>query len=108
MNQDLAEELHRGAQQDQGARCRAARTSGAAGMRRIEEANTAWLERVITEHGWPGAGMVGEQGAEEAWLLAQHADRAPGFPIRARELMKTAVAAGEALRGTSPTAPTGS
>lgn len=96
MHQGLAEELRRRAQRDQAARQRAAQTRDAAEMRHIDDENTAWLEGVIEEHGWPGIGMVGEQGAKEAWLIAQHADRDPAFQSRALELMKTAVAVGEA------------
>jgi hypothetical protein len=64
-------------------------------MCRIDADNTAWLKQVIAEHGWPGVALVGEQGAEEVWLLAQHADLAPGFQRQALELLETAVAAGE-------------
>jgi hypothetical protein len=27
----------------------------------------------VTEHGWPGRSLVGEDGAEHAWCLVQHA-----------------------------------
>lgn len=29
-------------------------------MRQVDEANTAWLDEVVTEHGWPGFRLVGE------------------------------------------------
>ncbi|MFI6797222.1 hypothetical protein [Streptosporangium canum] len=32
---------------------------------------------MIAERGWPGKDMVGETGADAAWLLAQHADQDP-------------------------------
>ncbi|MGW2325285.1 DUF6624 domain-containing protein [Streptomyces sp. NPDC001700] len=96
MNLDLAEELHRRVEKDQAARHRVAQTLDWAEVGRVDADNTAWLERVIAEHGWPGTGLVGEQGATDAWLLAQHADRAPAFQRQALELVKTAVAAGEA------------
>ncbi|MEZ4358709.1 MAG: DUF6624 domain-containing protein [Kofleriaceae bacterium] len=41
--------------------------------------NTAWLRRVVAEHGWPTHAMVGEDGAHSAWLLVQHADADPAF-----------------------------
>jgi 23S rRNA (guanosine2251-2'-O)-methyltransferase len=43
------------------------------------EANAANVERftqVVAEHGWPGLRMVGAEGVDAAWMLAQHADRA--------------------------------
>lgn len=46
--------------------------------------------------GWPGRSLVGEQGAEHAWLLAQHADRQLEFQRHALALLRVAVAAGEA------------
>jgi hypothetical protein len=96
MNHDLAAELHRRAEQDQAARRLAAKTRDGREMCRIDAENTAWLKQVITEYGWPGAALVGAQGAEEAWLLAQHADLAPAFQRQALELLKAAVAAGDA------------
>jgi len=96
MNEDLAAELHRRAEQDQAARRLAVKTRDGREMCRIDADNTAWLEQVIAERGWPGVALVGEQGADEAWLLAQHADLAPAFQRRALELLKVAVAAGDA------------
>ena len=63
-------------------------------MRRIDQANTAWLTELTDRVGWPGWALVGEDGAHAAWLLAQHAtkERQPGF----LELLRAAVAAGEA------------
>jgi hypothetical protein len=97
MNDDLAAELHRRAEEDQAARRLAAGTHDGREMRRIDVDNTAWLKLVIVEHGWPGVALVGEQGADEAWLLAQHADLDPAFQRQALELLKVAVGAGDAL-----------
>lgn len=33
------------------------------------------LMDIIELHGWPGRGLVGEDGADAAWVIAQHADR---------------------------------
>ncbi|SFD66827.1 DUF6624 domain-containing protein [Streptomyces aidingensis] len=63
-------------------------------LRRIDEENTAWLKGVTQAHGWPGHSLVGREAATAAWLLAQHADHA--FQDRARELLTTAVVAGDA------------
>jgi len=40
----------------------------------IDKANTARMRQIITVHGWPGNAAVGEDGANTAWLLVQHAD----------------------------------
>lgn len=39
------------------------------------EEHGPWLDAAIAEHGWPGLRLVGADGADAAWLLAQHADR---------------------------------
>ncbi|WP_404955218.1 DUF6624 domain-containing protein [Streptomyces sp. 147326] len=97
MNQDLADELHRRADADQAARLHWQETRETSNIPGVDEDNTAWLKSVIAKHGWPGISLVGEQGAREAWLLAQHADRDPTFQEKALELLKTAVTAGDAL-----------
>ncbi|MGA5499473.1 DUF6624 domain-containing protein [Streptomyces cinereoruber] len=97
MDRDLAAELRRRAEQDQAARHRASRTGDGAELARIDTDNTAWLKAVITQHGWPGITLVGEQGADEAWLLVQHADLDPDFQRHTLGLLEQAVAAGDAL-----------
>ncbi|MEO1728039.1 MAG: DUF6624 domain-containing protein [Bacteroidota bacterium] len=62
----------------------------------IDSLNTAWLKGVVAERGWPKASEVGEQGASDAWLLAQHADRDRAFQREVLGLMEAAVAEGEA------------
>lgn len=63
-------------------------------MRRIDQANTTWLTELTDRVGWPGRTLVGEDGADAAWLLAQHAakERQSAF----LELLRAAVTAGEA------------
>lgn len=34
--------------------------------------NTARLQEIVAANGWPGRGLVGEDGATAAWLLLQH------------------------------------
>ncbi|MFK0154061.1 DUF6624 domain-containing protein [Streptomyces sp. NPDC090493] len=96
MDDELAAELHRRAERDQAARRLAVTTRDGGEMRRIDADNTAWLAQVISERGWPGFPLVGERGADEAWLLAQHADLDPAFQRRALELLKAAVEAEDA------------
>ncbi|MEM8601481.1 MAG: DUF6624 domain-containing protein [Bacteroidota bacterium] len=62
----------------------------------IDSLNTAWLKGVVAERGWPKASEVGEQGASDAWLLVQHADRDRAFQREVLGLMEAAVAEGEA------------
>ena len=63
---------------------------------RVDAENTAWMRDVITQCGWPKQSVVGEDGAQSAWLLAQHADMDPEFQSWAANRMKQAVLAGEA------------
>lgn len=56
----------------------------------IDAANTERLKQIIAEFGWPGRTLVGEQGACDAWLLAQHADHDLDFQIRVLGLMRAA------------------
>jgi hypothetical protein len=62
----------------------------------MDDANTAWLRKVIDEVGWPGRTLVGTEGAHAAWLIAQHADRHPAFQRRCLKLLERMVAHGEA------------
>ncbi len=61
----------------------------------VDRDNTAWLHGVLAG-GWPGRTKVGEDGAQAAWLLCQHADRDLALQRRALVLLETAVAEGDA------------
>ncbi len=65
-------------------------------VREIDIESADFLEKVIEEHGWPTISMVGQDGADAAWLIAQHADARPELQQRALQLMEVAVANGEA------------
>jgi hypothetical protein len=65
-------------------------------MEAVDRKNTARLKEIIDRHGWPGRTLVGDKGANAAWLLAQHADRDLPFQKRCLALLKKAVPAGEA------------
>ncbi|MFJ8677533.1 DUF6624 domain-containing protein [Streptomyces sp. NPDC093589] len=93
---DLSDELHRRADTDRRARNRWIETGEFEGLAQIDADNTAWMKTVIAKHGWPGAALVGDQGAEDAWLLVQHADRDPEFQSQALQQLKSAVDAGDA------------
>ncbi len=65
-------------------------------MARLHRDNGRRLEAVVDRGGWPGVSRVGEDGAEAAWLVAQHAIGSPALQLRCRQLLAAAVAAGEA------------
>lgn len=62
----------------------------------VDRVNTARMKEIVAQYGWPGHSLVGEEGALAAWLLVQHADEDVGFQKHCLELLRTAVAAGEA------------
>ena len=64
-----------------------------------DAARTERLEEILDEHGWPTYDLVGEDGEDAAWAIAQHSDQDPAFQRRALELLRTAVAAGQASPG---------
>jgi hypothetical protein len=64
-----------------------------------DAARTARLAEILDEHGWPTYDLVGEDGEDAAWAIAQHSDQDPAFQRRALELLRTAVAEGQASPG---------
>ncbi len=60
--------------------------------------NIERLEEIINRYGWPTISMVGKDGAEAAWLVAQHADQRPDFRERCLGLMQQAADNGEASK----------
>jgi hypothetical protein len=92
MNEELRAELLRRVAADQEAR----HALDAAAMAAADGENLPWLRQVITDVGWPGKSLVGEDGAHAAWLLAQHADSDPAYQRRCLDLLTGAVERGEA------------
>ena len=37
------------------------------------------MHEIVAKYGWPGKSLVGEDGANAAWLLVQHADKDLSF-----------------------------
>jgi len=62
----------------------------------IDRKNLVVIRRIIETRGWPGRSLVGEDGAQAAFLLVQHADAAPEFQKRCLPLIDAAFRAGEA------------
>lgn len=64
-------------------------------MREVHERNAVRLLVIIEEHGWPGRSLVGEAGAQAAWLIVQHAIGNPPLQRRSLVLLTDAAAQGE-------------
>ena len=91
-DQELHDELLAMLERDQSGRTGGADPEG-------DAARTARLAEILDAHGWPGWDLVGEDGSEAAWAIAQHSDLDPAFQQRALELLRAAVAAGQASPG---------
>lgn len=61
----------------------------------VDAVHTARLKAIVAAHGWPTVAQVGQDGADAAWLLAQHADKAPAFQRSVAEAMEPFVATGQ-------------
>ncbi|WP_435208372.1 DUF6624 domain-containing protein [Micromonospora sp. bgisy143] len=64
-----------------------------------DQARTVRLKEIIRNHGWPTFALVGEDGGNAAWAIAQHSDLDPAFQQEALELLRAAVAARQASPG---------
>lgn len=62
----------------------------------IDAANLLRIKAIVAQYGWPTVTMVGKDGAQAAWLLAQHADRDAPFQNQVLAMMEPLVAQGEA------------
>jgi hypothetical protein len=65
-------------------------------LRDVDRENTGRMKQILDRHGWPGRSLVGADGAQAAWLLAQHADHDRPFQRRCLALLREAVQKGEA------------
>src|SRR3954447_4223166 len=65
-------------------------------MHKIDNDNLTWFKGVVEKHGWPGFAMVGRDGAQGAFLIAQHAGSDLDFMAKCLELLKPAYKAGDA------------
>ena len=64
-------------------------------MLEVDAQNTRWLDETIKQHGWPTKSLVGEGGAQAAFLIVQHSP-APQFQKKCLELLRVAVSQNEA------------
>jgi hypothetical protein len=65
-------------------------------VKAVDAKSLPFMRKVLDEHGFPSFAMVGEDGAEAAWILIQHADSDPAFQQRALAMMEPLVAAAQA------------
>lgn len=65
----------------------------------VDRDNTSWLKAIISSKGWPTESMVGEDGAQAAFLIAQHASFDPAFQEQVLAALKIAVEQHEAEQG---------
>ena len=54
----------------------------------VDDAHRRRLDAIINQHGWPGKTLVGPDGANAAWLIAQHADLDRAFQKKCLEKME--------------------
>ncbi len=64
-------------------------------MEAIHVRNASRLKEILAEYGWPTPALVGDDGAESAWLIVQHAIGDPPFQRLCLRLLQGAGHAGE-------------
>lgn len=65
-------------------------------MQQVHDENAAALREIVDEYGFPTISLVGEDGAEAAWRIVQHAIAQPEFMKLGLGLIEQAMAQGEA------------
>lgn len=65
-------------------------------MCHVDNDNTVFLQGVVGRGAWPTVSHDGREAANDAWLLAQHADDEPAFQRQVLTLMEPLVAKSEA------------
>jgi hypothetical protein len=56
-------------------------------VQQADEENTKRLAEIVDQHDWPTMTLVGQDGANAAWLLVQHADHDHKFQRKCLDLM---------------------
>lgn len=77
---ELRRELLSMVEVDQAARQQMVKTqfkdkAAVAKVEAVDQVNTKRLKEIVSSKGWPGISEVGDDGANAAWLLVQHADK---------------------------------
>jgi hypothetical protein len=63
-------------------------------MEAVHVRNAARLRELIAQHGWPAEDIAGEDGAQAAWFIVQHAVGEPGFQRAVLTLLREHAHAG--------------
>jgi hypothetical protein len=95
-NPALREELLRMGEEDQ--RERRSPQDGTSAPPSHDQARTERLRQLVKDHGWPVPALVGDDGANAAWLIAQHADLDVAFQRHCLALLERAAASVPSLR----------
>ena len=95
-NQELRDELLAMQAVDQRARTRAPDSPENGDIATVDKRHTARLKEIVHQYGWPTNSLVGKDGANAAFLLAQHADMDLPFQRDVLRMMEPLVASGEA------------
>jgi hypothetical protein len=53
-----------------------------------DNSHTSRMKSIVKKYGWPTISMVGDDGANAAWLLVQHADSDRAFQLEVLSLME--------------------
>ena len=64
-------------------------------MADVHQRNALRLDAIIEQHGWPGKSLVGEEAADAAWLVLQHAIGNPALQRKCLPLLKESSESGE-------------
>jgi hypothetical protein len=67
-------------------------------MEAVHRANAEKLRDIIARVGWPGERLVGKEGANAAWRIAQHSINDPDFMRACRKLLDEVSQRGDAPR----------
>lgn len=57
--------------------------------------NLVRLKEIVKESGWPTQNLVGEEGAQGAWMIVQHADFDPKYQREVLDILKPLSTKGE-------------
>jgi len=64
-------------------------------MADVHQRNAQRLDAIIDQHGWPGNSLVGEEAANAAWLILQHAIGSPALQRKCLPILKENAELGE-------------
>lgn len=64
-------------------------------MADVHQRNAQALEAIIEQHGWPGNSLVGQDAADAAWLILQHAIGNPTLQRKCLPLLKVSAELGQ-------------